>query len=55
MEEDGVLVSFAEYVYEYIDTDESRPAEFVKKSSYDDDSEDEESTVGKMPPADDEE
>jgi probable RNA-binding protein EIF1AD len=31
------------------------PAEFVKKSSYDQGSDDEESTVGKMPPADDEE
>ncbi|KAL8659215.1 MAG: hypothetical protein Q9226_000553 [Calogaya cf. arnoldii] len=29
------------------------PAEFVKKSSYPEDSEDEASTVGKMPPSDD--
>ncbi|KAF2871734.1 putative S1-like domain-containing protein [Massariosphaeria phaeospora] len=31
------------------------PKEFVKKSSYDDDSDEEESTVGKMPPADSDE
>jgi probable RNA-binding protein EIF1AD len=32
-----------------------RPKEFVKKSSYVEDSDEEESTVGKMPPADSDE
>lgn len=32
-----------------------RPKEFVKKSTYVPDSDDEESTVGKMPPADSDE
>jgi len=34
---------------------QSRPKEFVKKSTYVVDSDDEESTVGKMPPSDSEE
>ena len=34
-------------------TDNPRPAEFIKRSMYPEDSEDEESTVGKMPPAED--
>jgi hypothetical protein len=33
----------------------SRPKEFVKKSTYVEDSDEEESTVGKMPPADSDE
>ena len=32
-----------------------RPSEFVKKSTYPEDSEDEKSTVGKLPPSDSEE
>jgi hypothetical protein len=32
-----------------------RPKEFVKKSTYPEDSDDEESTVGKMPPSDSDE
>jgi hypothetical protein len=32
-----------------------RPKEFVKKSTYVEDSDEEESTVGKMPPADSDE
>lgn len=36
------------------DTFLHRPEEFVKRSSYGEDSEDEESTVGKMPPSESE-
>ena len=50
MAEAGILVGFLGFEQWALLTRKSRPPEFVKKPTYVDDSEDDESTVGKMPP-----
>jgi hypothetical protein len=58
LEENAILVrdwvSCGLYVHD-ADSVSYRPKEFAKKSTYVEDSDDEESTVGKMPPADSDE
>jgi hypothetical protein len=57
MEEDVILVCVNHYaLYDGMEqyVDYIRPKEFVKKPAYED-SDDEESTVGKMPPTDSDE
>lgn len=51
MAEAGILVVVPEFEPCALLTREWRPPEFVKKPTYLDDSEDDGSTVGKMPPA----
>ena len=51
MAEAGILVGVPELEQRLLLTRKWRPPEFVKKSSHFDESEDEESTIGKMPPA----
>lgn len=47
----GILVGIPDFEPCALLTHKWRPPEFVKKPTYLDDSEDDESTVGKMPPA----
>ena len=56
MEEGVVLVSLYSELGKRLFADRSvrRPKEFAKSSAYPEDSDDEESTVGKMPPSDSE-
>lgn len=51
MAQTGILVCVPKSEQRPLLTRESRPPEFVKKPTYVDDSEDDESIVGKMPPA----
>ena len=51
MAEAGILVGVPGFRQCALLTRKWRPPEFVKKQTYVDDSEDDESTVGKMPPA----
>lgn len=51
MAEAGILVGVPEFKPRALLTRKRRPPEFVKKPTYLDDSGDDESTVGKMPPA----
>ena len=51
MEEASILVSILVLVNEQKADTQSRPSEFVKIPTYLEDSDDEESIVGKMPPA----
>jgi hypothetical protein len=56
MAEDVVLVRRIPHLLGIkANTPSYRPKEFVKKSTYVEDSDEEESTVGKMPPADSDE
>ena len=55
MAEAGVLVSTLELEQWALLTRKRRPPEFAKKPTYISDSEDEESTAGKMPPAEESE
>ena len=55
MEEAGILVCYPVAMIAISQTYvEYRPSEYVKKSTYLEDSEDEDSTMGKMPPSDSE-
>ena len=51
MAEAGILVGIPDFEQCALPTRKRRPPEFVKKNTYLEDSEDDESTVGKMPPA----
>ncbi len=51
MAEAGILVGIPEFKQCALLICKCRPPAFVKKPTYLDDSEDDESTVGKMPPA----
>ena len=55
MAEAGILVRIFPLMLEVQSDLILRPSEFVKKPTYLDDSEDDESTVGKMPPTEDSE
>lgn len=53
MEEGSILVSLSLYqILSHCADNLARPKEFVKVSAYQEDSDEDESTVGKMPPSD---
>lgn len=55
MEEGSILVSCTVVLGEILTDHNQRPKEFPKSSAYEEDSDEEESTVGKMPPSSDSE